>query len=193
MLIHSRAAWLEPLSSLCRPAPSRTRRGVAEGDDEARSRHPIRAAAGCEKVLFTQKVTVSRPMRGACRVLSILLLPWVCSPAGAGNAGRWPAPAYEYRRTFIGWVEDKGDGGRLPGPRLNHRAEQILSTSRPCRRPASHRLAQPFSSFFSTTIASVVSSRPAIDAAFCSAVRVDLGRVNHAGRDQVLVLSVSAL
>ena len=90
--------------------------GWQEGDDEARRWLPIRAAAGCEKVLFTQKFTVSRPMRGACRVLSILLLPWVCSPAGAGDAGRWPAPAYEYRRTFIGWVEDKGDGGRLPGP-----------------------------------------------------------------------------
>jgi hypothetical protein len=31
-----------------------------------------------------------------------------------------------------------------------------------------------FSSFFSTTTASVVSRRPAIDAAFCSAVRLTL-------------------
>ena len=44
---------------------------------------------------------------------------------------------------------------------------------RPCRR-ACHRRPAGFSSTSSATIASVVSIRPAIDAAFCSAVRVTL-------------------
>ena len=47
---------------------------------------------------------------------------------------------------------------------------------------------RPSSSGFSATSASVVSIRPATDAAFCSAVAHDLGRVDDAGLDQVLVL-----
>ena len=43
-------------------------------------------------------------------------------------------------------------------------------------------------SFFSTTTHSVVSSRPAMDAAFCSAVRVTLVGSMTPGHDQVLVL-----
>jgi len=38
-------------------------------------------------------------------------------------------------------------------------------------------------SFFSATTHSVVRSSPAMDAAFCSAVRVTFGRVDDAGRD----------
>ena len=67
-------------------------------------------------------------------------------------------------------------GPRLsPGPLSDCRLPTFdsLSTSRPCRRPAAPAGAG-FSSFFSTTTHSVVRSRPAIDAAFCSAVRVTL-------------------
>ena len=48
--------------------------------------------------------------------------------------------------------------------------------------------APPLGSGFSVTTASVVSSRPVMELAFCSAVRVILVGVDHAGGNQVLVL-----
>ena len=62
------------------------------------------------------------------------------------------------------------------------------STCRPCRRRGAAGAAD-LGSGSSTTSASVVSSRAAIEAAFCSAVRVTLVGIDDAGLHQVLELA----
>ena len=137
---------------------------------------------------------------------------WAAAGAAAtcrrcGDAGRG-GPTYECDAR-----ESSGGGGvlrrqNMHGPRPNlaivtgRSVPNTAARARPGRSPSNSRcgLVHPahaaarrppagagFSSFFSTIIASVVRSRPAIDAAFCSAVRVTLVGSMTPACDQVLV------
>ena len=104
--------------------------------------------------------------------------------------GKKFGPAFPPGRNEIG-VEGGGSGGvrTRRGPRLDEPRTPCgqISTFRPSRRRRASRGAFSFS-LISETSASVVSIRPAIDAAFCSAVLRDLGRVDDAGLEHVLDL-----
>ena len=167
-----------------RRAASRFRRGGDRGGRGTRRRALDEAA-----ILLGARATASRKYKAPKRVLSSRTCPatrWArCRRRRCGRptrgltrrsprlhpALRAPSPASGTTDAFPLPLAGEGRGeGRRPS---NASAWLSRSLSSPCRRPASPGQTDSFFGF-SATIASVVISRPATDAASCSAARTTL-------------------